>query len=211
MDMGAVVRDLAKCQAGANENRELRAGINELEHPAEDRLSMLQECSTAVRGMHDGLDELRQGIATLRKAVEVEGAPSHECQNTSDISEVRFKFDLLMDNHYMLRRQFDCLARMVTNGGNLTPPVMTESRSHDVTSALACHWVSHIVDVAKSAMPDTFSAKALELAHHRIENCSSSSAAIAAIIWSVLEFLTIAREMTTTRGLGDTSSSLMVL
>jgi hypothetical protein len=60
-------------------------------------------------------------------------------------------------------------------------------------------------------MPDTFGAKALDLAHHCINSCTSSSAAIAAVLWAVLDFLTIAREMTTTRGLDSVSSSLSIL
>jgi len=210
-EVAAAARDISQCQAAGDDNRELRAEISELEHRAEDRLSMLQDCSTAVRGMHDDLAELKSGIVTLREVVEADNASNHECQNASEVSDVRFKFDLLLDNHNTLRRQFDCLARLVTNGRNLAPSIMTETRTREVTSASARHWVSHIVDVAKSAMPDTFGAKALELAHHRINNCTSSSAAIAAIVWAVLDFLTIAREMTNTRGLNKTSSSFSVL
>ena len=211
LDMAAAARDIGVCKAKNDENRELRAEVSELGHNAEGRLAMLQECSASVKDMHGSLGELKSGIATLREVVEADNASSHECQNSGDVHEVRFKLGLLLDDHNTLRRQFDCLARLVTNGRNLAPSIMTETRSRDVTSASARHWVSHIVDVAKSAMPDTFGAKAVELAHHRINDCTSSSAAIAAILWAVLDFLTIAREMTTMRGLDDTSSSFSVL
>ena len=205
------MHDLATCQVGIDKNDQLRAGLRELEDHAEMRLSLLQECSTTVRSLHDSLDNLRKGVATLREVVEADSASAHECPSESDVSEVHFKFDLLLDNHNTLRRQFDCLARMVTNGGNLAPAEMLELHSKEVTSATARHWVSHIVDAAKSAMPGTFGAKALELAHRRIDSCTSSSAAIAAILWAVLDFLTIMHEMTSTHGLDNKASSQSVL
>lgn len=67
------------------------------------------------------------------------------------------------------------------------------------------------MDVAKLAMPNTFSTKALDLAHCWINKCMSTTTVIAAVIWSVLDFLTIASKMNTIQGLDCSTTSLAVL
>ena len=211
MDLAEVTRDLARCKACVEENHDLHIGLAEVEDGAEERLSKINDCLTELRSFHNRLDELGDGLSSLRRTVENERVPPHECQGTSEVSELKFRFDLLLDNHNILRRQFDCLARMATNGHNLSPVILSEARPQVVTSESARHWVSHLMDVAKSAMPDAFGAKALDLAHHRINECTSTTSAIAAILWSVLDFLTIASEMSTMQGLDRTTTSLAVL
>ena len=64
------------------------------------------------------------------------------------------------------------------------------------------------MDAGKAAMPEAFGAKTLELAQHCIDRCAGPSAAVAALLWSMLDFLTIAWEMTGAKGcLPSTSAS----
>ena len=181
MDLAEVTCDLVKCKACVDENHDLHIGLAEVKDGAEERLSKLNDCLTELQSFHNRLDELGNGLSLLRKTVEIKCVPPHKCQGNSKVSKLKFRFDLLLDNHNILCHQFDCLAQMITNH-NLSPIVLSEARPQTVTSESARHWVSHLMDVAKSAMPNTFSAKALDLAHHQINECTSTTSAIAAIL-----------------------------
>lgn len=96
MDLATVMHDLMKCKACVDENHDLHVGLAEIEDGAEDHLLKLNDCLIGLRCLHTNLDELRNGLSSLRETVKSECVPLHECQNNSEISKLKFRFDLLL-------------------------------------------------------------------------------------------------------------------
>ena len=97
------------------ENRDLHQRLNELKKDAEKCLDTLGKCSEAVRKLHEGLVELKTTVRTTWEIMMQEEEIQHECIGIGKVNEMRFQLQLALDNHNVLRRQFDCLACMVTN------------------------------------------------------------------------------------------------
>ena len=207
LDLAKVVKDIKECNESLAVSSRLRDEFHELEDGVQEHITKLEECLNGVKKLHEGLVDIKQAVMAMREIINLEESARHQCP-TADNQDLQFKWELLLDNHNILRHQFDCLARMIMNSSNMVPPWIAEQRTAEVTSASVKHWLSHLMDAGKAAIPEAFSAKTLELAQYRIDRCAGPSAAVAALLWSTLDFLTIAWEMTGAKGcLPSTSTS----
>ena len=110
LDLAKVAKDVKECNESLTVSSRLNDKFCELEDGAQECIAKLEECSNGVKKLHEGLVDIKQAVMAMHEIINLEESARHQCPTADNQADLQFKWELLLDNHNILRRQFDCLA-----------------------------------------------------------------------------------------------------